>query len=265
MAFANSGASYEFVFLQMAFATVTMAIYALAIKHYKFKLESGDIKDYVVLGVLASGIGQLFAMTGLSFTTISNYSLIRALIPTVAIFFSVLLYKTKFSGKFLLITATMITGAVVFITKLDPKSLSAGGLGDLLVFGNVIILGFTNVYAKTAMSNKKPEIVSLGRFLFALPLLLAVVVLFGKLEMPGNIWLTVLSGVSFGIGNMLFYKGIGLTDSATASNFNLTGPIYGLIFGALFFAETYAPIQYLGAGIIIAGGVAMAKMHLEQK
>ncbi len=258
LAFNKSGSSVEFVFFQIVFATLTMAVYVLLVKRYDFKFERSDITDYLVLGLLASGVAQLLAMTGLSLSTVSNFSLLHALIPVMAIFFSILLLKEKFTAKYVAITLAMMAGAVIFITKLDPRSISYGGIGDLMILGKVVIVGFTNVYAKKAMSDKQPETVSLGRFLFALPVLFAAVVLFGNFDYSGSWELTILSGVAFGIGNMLFYRGIGLTDPSTASNFNLATPVFGMIFGALVFGEAYLPVQFAGVAMILAGGIAMA-------
>jgi drug/metabolite transporter (DMT)-like permease len=153
----------------------------------------------------------------------------------------------------------MIAGVAIFITKLDPSSLSYKGIGDLLIFGKVVVVGFTNVYAQKAVSDKRTDAVTFGRFLFALPFLLLMVLLFGKFDFTGNLLYTALSGISFGVGTMLFYEGIRLTDASTGSNFNLTTPIYGMILGALFLGETYVPVQFLGAATIIVGGFFLVR------
>src|SRR5579864_720597 len=92
-----------------------------------FKRE--HLKDIIIIGVLASGIGLLFQIIGLSFTTATDTSIILTFVAPLTSVFAFFILKESMPKMFLIASILMIVGGIIILYK----SVSPFNLGDLLI------------------------------------------------------------------------------------------------------------------------------------
>jgi len=77
---------------------------------------------------------------------------------------------------------------------------------------------------------------------------------------PGEwFWLLAISATSI-TGHMLLMKALSLAPASTLQPFNYTQLLWGIVFGIVVFAEYPHPLTLLGAAVVVAGGIAAARL-----
>jgi O-acetylserine/cysteine efflux transporter len=194
---------------------------------------------------------------------------LSSLVIQVQVFFTVGL-AVAFAGD-RLTRANLVGGAIaaVGIVELALYKLLGGMTGTLAGFACVVVAGFAwscgNVIAKRAASRYDADMLGLvvwSSIVAAVPLALVAFAFEGGPEVlvrvahaSWKMWACVFvmawGATLFGFGSwaaLLHRYPVGLI-----SPFALLIPVSGLICGAIFLGETLAPMQWLGALIILAG------------
>lgn len=147
---------------------------------------------------------------------------------------------------------------------------------DLLLFAVVLIWGAFFSVAKYTLQEIGPLAFATARFLGGSIFLLALVYLVeGKPVIRREDWLRVGVVGILGIGfyQILFTLGIYYTTASNSSLLIATGPIFTLLFAALFREERIVPLQiagilvsFLGVAMIVgaqSGGLTLSVEHLK--
>ncbi len=215
-------------------------------------------KDLFIIGVLASGIGLLFQIIGLSYTTATNMSILLAFTAPLTTLFAVFILKEKISKLFILATLLMLSGVVLIYIK---QPISAFGLGDILIMLSVTGYAYSNVYAKKTMGKLPTSTVTLGRLLFgSLSLLLLFPFLgYSFSSIFNSLWLVILGGAVFGIRMLTYYKGIEIEGASTAATFLLFSPVVTVGLATKYLNEPLTEIVIWGMTLVIFGGLLLSK------
>ena len=215
-------------------------------------------KDLFIIGVLASGIGLLFQMIGLSYTTATNMSIILAFTAPLTTLFAFFILKERISQKFIAASLLMLLGVLLIFTK---NPVNGFGLGDILIVIAIIGYAYSNVYAKKTMGKLPTSTVTLGRLFFG-SLSLALLFPFlgfsfsSLLKAP---FLVVLGGAIFGIRMLAYYKGIEIEGASTAATFLLFSPVVTVGLAASYLNESLTTTIILGMMLVIIGGLLLTK------
>jgi drug/metabolite transporter (DMT)-like permease len=135
---------------------------------------------------------------------------------------------------------------------------SGFGAADLAMLAVITIWAITNVFAKRALDEIEPFAFIMGRFVLAVPVLLAMVALRSGLSIPARRdWgMFLLSGAAgFALYNVFYTLGIDQTSAFSASLIQSIAPVFTLLLATWLGVERVAAIQWVGVGVALLGVV----------
>ena len=219
-------------------------------------------------GLLEPGLAYTFGLLGLSLTTASMAALIWAAEPILILGLAWFILGERLSRPLLALALVAISG-VFLVIGVDTGA--AGSLtGNLLTLTGVFCCALYVTLSRRLVTGMNPLLLVTLQQTVALvwALLIWPVELFNSGITPlavltSNVWLwAVISGIVYYALAFWFYI-IGLKDtSASVAGlfFNLI-PIFAVGGAYLFLGERLAPVQWLGAALILAAVVAIARRH----
>ena len=219
-------------------------------------------------GLLEPGLAYTFGLLGLSLTTASMAALIWAAEPILILGLAWFILGERLSRPLLALALVAISG-VFLVIGVDTGA--AGSLtGNLLTLIGVFCCALYVTLSRRLVTGMNPLLLVTLQQTVALvwALLIWPVELFNSGITPlavltSNVWLwAVFSGIVYYALAFWFYI-IGLKDtSASVAGlfFNLI-PIFAVGGAYLFLGERLAPVQWLGAALILAAVVAIARRH----
>jgi drug/metabolite transporter (DMT)-like permease len=219
-------------------------------------------------GLLEPGLAYTFGLLGLSLTTASMAALIWAAEPILILGLAWFILGERLSRPLLALALVAISG-VFLVIGVDTGA--AGSLtGNLLTLIGVFCCALYVTLSRRLVTGMNPLLLVTLQQTVALvwALLIWPVELFNSGITPlavltSNMWLwAVISGIVYYALAFWFYI-IGLKDtSASVAGlfFNLI-PIFAVGGAYLFLGERLAPVQWLGAALILAAVVAIARRH----
>lgn len=127
----------------------------------------------------------------------------------------------------------------------------------LSVAAGAAIIGLAPVGVR--LSELGPQATAFWRFAFALPTLALVATLLRPARPAGSdVRLLLLAGVFFGLDIALWQAALGLTTIANATLYSNMTPVLAAAAGFVLFKERLGLAWFVGAGLAVAGAVAMS-------
>lgn len=250
------------VFISMFFLAVTLIL------QRKHKLSSvfkrKHLKDLIIIGIFGSGIGLLMQISGLSYTTATNMSMLLVFVAPFTSIFAFLMLQEPLSKRFISASMLMLFGVLIIYAK---NSVSRFGPGDFLIIMATIGYAYSNVYAKKTMRNLPSMIVTFGRLLFgSLSLLILFPVLnFSFKTLLNAPFLVISGGVIFGIRMITYYKGMEIENASVAGTFLLFSPVVTVSLASLFLKEPLTVQTVIGFCLVFTGGLLLTKLKNNYK
>lgn len=219
------------------------------------RISGGDAVRLTLLGILGVGIAYGFAGWALAYTSVSHYSLIYSLHPTLTALLSLLLKKDRASTVKVVGIALSLCGCLFAI----PEGLSdqAVGFGDLLVLlftlsaSTCVVLstGMVKRYGAAAATT-----VMFGTSLF----FLLVGAMFWSI--PSRLHVTLSSGlliayIGIATAAVFFLRNLSLQflTPATVGAFHNLVPVFGILMASLFLDEPVTVRMIVGGAATLAG------------
>ncbi len=235
-----------------------------ASKLIKVEITSEKVKDLLLVALLQPILYFVFETIGVDLTSASESGILIALIPVaVAIFAAGILKERLTFWQWLSILASV--GGVVLITLPRFQEGSGQLVGILALLGAVLAGALYQIFSKKASSTSSPVEVTymmmwVGAVLFNA---LGIIKSLGTSDLPSYfsafmgkdtlfaiLYLGILSSVvAFFCMNFALSH---LTPSKSAVFINLT-PVVSVLAGVLFRGESFAPVQILGAAVVLLG------------
>lgn len=227
----------------------------------------GDVPAVIGLGILGNLVYQGFFIFGIDLTLAGNTSLLLATTPVWTLVLSTLL-KQERAGPLVWVGILSTLAGMVLVVMGGALSVGIRGgslKGDLLVVGaamtwavyTVLSAHLVRRYGSIRVAAWTLWVGTVGLVLWGLPSLSRVPVA----QLSGRAWSGVIyAGVlAIGLAYVLWNRGIKtIGSSRTAAYANLT-PVVALLVAWLWLGEVPAPLQLVGAGIILAG-VSLARL-----
>ena len=218
--------------------------------------------DLVIVGISSSFLAQLFLVTGIGMTSVTNANLILIMNGVFTALFSRSVNSEKLSRGFWKVVAVMLIGAALVTTH---GQLAPPGIGDALIFLAALSFGVGNTYAKKAMrAGHQADFVTLARFAVGFAAIALPALIFGKpaelASSPGLLFLAIAGGVLFAVNVYLFYLAVEAEGAAIAAQVTLVIPLFAVAADYLFFSRLPDAAQIVGGGIILAGAYAFVRM-----
>ncbi len=249
-------------FNSIRLASAVLFLFAfLAARKESLRLPAADWLKVVILGILGNFAYQTLFISGFSFTTASNASLILATSPIfIALIGSAFkIERVTWVGWFGI--ALSIVGLYLVISRqAGGFHLSGAGLrGDLMILaGNVFWAAYT-VFSKPLLDRMSPLKFStltlaagaLVYLVYASPVLVRL----DWASVPAASWLALAGSGFFAIalGYVIWYTSIKVVGSARTAVYNNITPVLAILFASLFLGERINAGQIVGAAVILAG------------
>ena len=207
-------------------------------------------------------------LTGLSWTSATNGSLIVAFNPLLTAVLSALWLKERvspFQAAGLLL-ALLGVGVVVTTGSLEVLRRLTFNPGDLLMLGAPLAWAFYTIFGKKALVWIRPLPATAYAALFGTLLLLPAAAIEGSLltgatRLSVYGWISVLQLALLGTvaGFVWWYDGVAELGAARASVFVNLVPVFGVLLSALILSERLN-VSQLAGGILVAFGVGIGTL-----
>jgi drug/metabolite transporter (DMT)-like permease len=246
--------------LRFPLAALTVLLVLRAKGHIPWP-ERADLPRIVGLGILGNVVYQGFFIFGLNATYAGNASILLATTPVWTLAFSTLRgHERPGSLMWLGISATLLGMVLVVAGGGLVMGLEGATLrGDLLLVGAAVTWSLYSVGSRR-MIHKYGSVPttawtlwtgSVGLVLWGLPSLLATPIH----DISSLAWVGVAyAGIlAIGLAYLLWYRAVlRIGNSRTAAYSNLT-PVVALAVAWVWLGETPAPMQLMGAAVILSG------------
>ncbi|MCP4154838.1 MAG: DMT family transporter [bacterium] len=257
---------FVFAFLRITSGSLIILVLLLAKKYHPVKVIKANIRHFIVLGVMFSGIGILLKLWGLSLTTATNAAFLMSLSSIAAAIFAFVFLKEKAHKSFYVIALMMIAG--VYLVTTGGKQLLPR-VGDLIIIVLAFLIGFMQVYGKRVLQTLSVLEISFGRSFigsFFLGMMVLVFAPAGFATIPSFpvLLLVLANGVTFSTSIMFFYKALQAEGASNAGMFALLVPVLTAGLGYLFLAEVLNLYQVIGGVIILTGSYLISRVKIKQ-
>ncbi len=223
-----------------------------------------------LLGMVGCPVSLYLA---LRYTTASATSLINGTGPLMTMLLAAWLLHVHLSRREIGGALLSLLGVVLVVGggQLQRSASGASGFlrdfsinpGDGIMLINVALWGLYSVISQVVTRRRAAVWATAYSIWFALPFLIPAAV-FEWRQTPVSITPTVLLSVLFiGVFStclafLAWNEGVRRLGSAGAMAFYNLLPVFGALLGAIFLAERLTAVQFLGGGLIIAGGLLAA-------
>ncbi len=253
----------SFSFIQVTasevfFATLTAFIYILA-KREHIKLNSRNIGNVLVVGLVGTVFAPLMYFYGLTETFAVNATLIAHLQPLFVAILGTYLLKER-PHKHDIFAGILIGFAVVLITGRTIDNLTRfklGNIGDLVVFLATLSWAVVAIPGKQLTKEVSSTVIVGYRFLISsavfLPFLLCV------RQLVISSLYQVLLGILVGLGYIFYYEGLKRIKASQVALTELSSPFFSAILAWNFLGETTTLIQIIGALLLVFGLYIMTR------
>ncbi|MCW5851161.1 MAG: DMT family transporter [Anaerolineae bacterium] len=257
------GALREFdalAFAGLRFALVTVCMAALAwTREGDLRPRPGDLWKIMGLGLLGNGVYQLTFMLGLARTSASNASLMIATAPIFVALTAALLGEHIHRWAWIGIVLSFL-GIALVIQGGAGAQLSAEHLvGDLIALAGAAAWGAYTALLRPFLKVYSPlKLNALTMLLGTFPLFIAAAPAMSHIPWGGisaAAWLVLLYSalfsvvVAYNIWNWAVHR-VGSARTAVYSNLV---PVVALLTSAILLGERMAPLQFVGAAVVITG------------
>jgi drug/metabolite transporter (DMT)-like permease len=171
--------------------------------------------------------------------------------PIFATLFSMFILKEKVEPIKFVVIFISFAGLVLLSVGGGKASLTGIGFYELIAIAGSVITGLAVVFVKKLHENDNSYAIFfsqciVGFWMFLIPS--------GATQAKGNLnelFLLVMVGIVAAVGQLLMTEGYRHVNVATGSMFQLMVPVFNLLSGWLIFHEHLAPIEMVGALIIV--------------
>lgn len=224
-------------------------------------------KRLIGFGVTGMILHLGLEIVGLEFTSASSAALVIATAPAVTAVFSVAFLGERLNAARWAGIVASVVGVVLVTGGMEGSGFPLAWVGNLLVFGGVLMWAVFTVQGKRVAVHLPPMVTTtsatISAALIAIPLAGGEVLLSGAPELEASgigaiVYLGVFaSAAAYGLWNHALRH----VDASTAGPYINLVPVLGVGF-ALVFGETLTFMQALG-GAIVVGGIFVS--HLMER
>ena len=259
---------FSFAFLRLSLALILILPFLFALKHHK--IAKTDIKRFILIGIVGSGLNAIFFMAGLSKTTASTASAIFATVPLLnAVAASLVLKEIPSAARILGVMIGFLGSAIITLGSEFESAAQFGDVGgNLLVFGAAIFWVFYIVLSKELLNKYQPITITTYSFLVGAVTLFPLAI-FEIIKEPNwyqNVGINAIIGLVYGavfaglLAFIFFQWGLRLTSAFEAGISTYLQPVITALIAIPVLGEFPQPIFITGT-VLILGGIFLATTY----
>ncbi len=246
----------------MRFATggLIFALY-VRVREGSLRVQRRHILLLIGAGLVGITLNQIFFVYALKNTSSSEVSLLMAATPSFATLLAWLLGQERIRLNYWLSLPLAVGGVSLIILTAPGASLGGNLLGDGLALCTACSWASYTVMIRPLLKHYSAPLVSAYVLLIGAVTLAPVAIgqtdLSRMASVPPHIWLawlyTTLGAVL--VTNILWFTGIRDLGAPRTAFYAYLQPFVGVLAAALILAETIAPLQIAGGGLVVASMV----------
>jgi drug/metabolite transporter (DMT)-like permease len=240
--------------MRLLIAGIVLTLF-LRLKNQRLDLAK-NLKQYVIIGLLNSGIPfLLFSFAALHLPS-SISVIINSLTPLFGVLFSILWLNETMTAKKISGIALGIIGVIIIrgsgnleLTLMTTIAMAACVLATMLY-------GLASTYVKLRATDIAPSAVATGSQLVAGILFLPLIYFFPiRTELTVQIVLTTIAFAVFcsAIAYVIFYRLLKNLGTTKALSVTFLIPVFGFIWGYIFLQEEITVIMVIGSLLVLSG------------
>ena len=249
------------IFLIFAIASIFSILYTLFFKRKEFKkINKKNIWKLIIVGIMGSGIGNIFTFYGLKLSTSINYGFI---IKTGLVFIIILSYfflNEKITKEKILLASLLLIGAYLISTRgrgYIPR------IGDILIVSGAFCYSVSTIIIKPLLKTIKAEIIVMFRTLLgALFILIFIPFISTNIFNIKDPFIIILAGFTAFLSLTFLNKTLEITTASYMSMMSMITPIFVVIMAFLILKETMNMYQVIGGLLIISSGLLIQKTDI---
>lgn len=249
------------IFLMFSIAFILSAAFNITFKRKEFKkLNKKFIWKLVLLGVIGSGIANIFTFYGLQLSTAINYGFIIKTGLVFTITLSYFFLNEKITKEKILLACFLIIGAYLIST--GGKSYIPH-IGDILIVLGAFCYTVSNIIAKPILNIIKPEIVVMFRSFFG-GLFILIFISFISVNISNiiNPFIIIIMGFVLFLTLTFLNKTLEITTTSYMSMMSMVTPVLVVIMAFFILRETMNMFQVIGGLLIISSGLLIQKTNI---
>lgn len=204
---------------------------------------------------------QIAFAEGLFKTSATNAALVMALGPTVSVSLEAVFFKRTITHRQVAGIVLALTGVSAVILNRPHAAVTAAAWGDLWIFLSVLAFAIGGLCIQRLTQDSSALVISLVVHSIGALMLFVHAAVYVEDLLP-TVWhmtpwqwsLAAFSAVfATGIGSIVWSRGIATIGVGRTSSYISWVPIFGVCFGAMFFAESLTAWHVLGLLAVIGG------------
>ncbi|MDA8227785.1 MAG: DMT family transporter [Desulfitobacterium hafniense] len=219
-----------------------------------------ELKQMFILGFFGITMAYITFLIGIRYTTGTNASIIIATTPAVTNALIFVFNKTKPSKPQIMGIITSFLGLIIVFTQGSPKNIFAFnlGIGDLILFGNVLAIAFFNNLGQ-GITQKFSSLVT---SVYALALNTILLIPLGAWQLATYDWHLSFSGwlvvmyMGFIVTGGAFFLnlyGVSKIGGGQASIFSNLQPVVSILLSVIILGESLAIYHLIGFALVLSG------------
>jgi drug/metabolite transporter (DMT)-like permease len=215
----------------------------------------------LILTGLISSLGikilEIFAVKN---TQAINFSFLVRTVIVFTILFDFIIMKNAITKKKIVLSILILLGVYLLVAKGQLIVLSTG---DILTLCEAMLIALgNNVLGKMATNLMSVDLSSAGNYFVGLIPLIGVCIVFGRIGMPINFALVLLSTIILVVMTTMRYKAIKETSATYLTLVISLTPIWVTIMAVLFLNESITLIQVIGGTLIVSSVYIVEKLKI---
>ncbi len=249
------------IFFIFITAFTISAIYSIIFKRDEFKkINKKNIWKLLLIGLIGSGIANIFNYQGLDLSTSMNYGFVIKTGLVFTIFLSYVFLNEKLTKEKIILVIVLLIGVYLISTAGESYM---PNLGDLLIVVGAFCYSVSTIIAKPLLKSVKPEIIVMFRT-FSAALFMLLLLLFTHV----NLFHSKISILFFLPGIITFFtliflnKTLEATTASYMSMMSMLTPVIVIILAFFILKETMNLYQVIGGLLIIGSGLLIQKTNI---
>ena len=241
--------------LRLAISVVVLAPWMLWRRRGRLAILRDDWGYFLVLGVAGVAAIQCTYYYAVATLGVGLAILIQYLAPSLIVIYDAL-RGVRVSGLMIAALVAALAGTALLVGNVNPAAVHARPIQWVASFASAFVFAFYIVYSKRALRRYPPMTVLLYTFAIAGAALTPIAPPWRILAsgFDRGTWglLVLLAVFSALVPFALFYTGLRSLRPAQAGILATLEPVVAVASSALLLGEGLAPMQWLGAGLVLA-------------
>jgi len=248
--------------LRVTIAFAVLLVWATLGHRSLLRIERRDLGYLLVLGLVGVTAVQASYYHAIATLGVGMAILLQYLAPSLIVLWHLMRGQRPHASTLFAVLCALV-GTTFIVRGMDIRALHATAFDWVVGFASAVIFAFYILYSKRGLARYRPETLLLYTFGIAAAFWMVLIPPTRILAAgyASEVWwrFAVLGLFSTLVPFWAFYAGLRRLAPAEASILATFEPVVGIVASAVFLHESLAPLQTVGAALVIAAAILAAR------